>query len=116
MYEYHCRLDSDKYEMGCVDGDTVDVIIDLGFRVKMNQRIRLSHVDTPERGEDDFGKATWTLREALKDAIATDCRLILRTSKQGKYGRWLGELMSLDLVHNVNEKMAELWPYTRKHG
>ena len=99
MYEYHCRLDSDKYEMGCVDGDTVDVIIDLGFRVKMNQRIRLAHVDTPERGEDDFKKATWTLREILKDAIATDCRL-----------------MSLDLVHNVNEKMAQLWPYTRKHG
>jgi len=42
--------------------------------------------------------------------------LTLRTAKQGKYGRWLGELMSLDLVHNVNEKMAETWPYTRKHG
>ena len=114
MYEYHCILDTNKYAQGCVDGDTVDVIIDLGFRVKMNQRIRLSHVDTPERGEEDYARATQILRDFLKNATSADSRLILRTSKQGKYGRWLGELTSLDLVHNVNEKMAELWPYTAK--
>jgi micrococcal nuclease len=114
MYEYHCTLDNKKYPQGCVDGDTVDVIVDLGFRVKMNLRIRLSHVDTPERGADDFEKATQILRVFLSDATVADNRLILRTSKQGKYGRWLGELISLDLVHNVNEKMAETWPYTAK--
>jgi len=116
MYEYHCTLDNKKYPQGCVDGDTVDVIVDLGFRVKMNLRIRLSHVDTPERGADDFEKATKILQNLLLAATVTDSRLTLRTAKQGKYGRWLGELMSLDLVHNVNEKMAETWPYTRKHG
>ena len=51
MYEYFCTLDQSKYDMGAVDGDTVDVVVDLGFRTFRKTRVRLLLVDTPERGE-----------------------------------------------------------------
>ena len=57
MYEYICTLDASKYEMGAVDGDTVDIMVDLGFHTFQKLRIRLLLVDTPERGEDDFHEA-----------------------------------------------------------
>jgi micrococcal nuclease len=116
MYEYLCTLDTKKYEFGAVDGDTVDVIVDLGFRTFQKIRIRLLRVDTPERGEEDFKKATQVLKGLLKTAIATDGRLYVRTHKRaskqrGKYGRWLGEFTNLDRTLNINKELEEKWPY-----
>ena len=113
MYEYICTLDTSKYEMGAVDGDTVDVMVDLGFHTFQKLRIRLLLVDTPERGEDDFHEATQTCRNLLKDATEKDPRLYLRTQKRGKYGRWLGEFVSLDRTLNINEVLEERWPYDK---
>ena len=52
MYEYFAKVDELNYPQGAYDGDTIDLIIDVGFRMTTKQRIRLLGVDTPElRGE-----------------------------------------------------------------
>jgi micrococcal nuclease len=98
-----------------IDGDTVDMIVDYGFGLKQKQRIRLLHVDTPERGHEKWGVATETLRMFLEMAAKRDPegkdRLHLVSHKTGKYGRWLGEIYSLDMVINITADMEELWPY-----
>ena len=67
MYEYLCTLDDKKYECGAVDGDTIDVVVDLGFKTFQTVRIRLLWVDTPERGEKDHKRATEELRKLLPE-------------------------------------------------
>ena len=93
MYEYKCELDR------VVDGDTVDVDIDLGFGVWLKkERVRIMGIDTPESRTSDpiekiFGKAA---SARLKELIEQDC--ILCTTKdrsgedeRGKFGRVLGD-------------------------
>ena len=90
MYEYKCNL------VKVVDGDTIDVDIDLGFGVWMkNQRIRMYGIDTPEsRTSDDVEKV---YGNAAKDFLINWTKsgdLTLKTFKdgKGKYGRILGEI------------------------
>ena len=113
MYEYLCTLDEKKYECGAVDGDTIDVVVDLGFKIHSHVRIRLLYVDTPERGEKDYKRATEELRKLLKKATVTDNRLYVRTTKQGSFGRWLGEFPNLDRTVNINRVLEEEWPYEK---
>lgn len=96
MYEYPVKV------LRVVDGDTVDVDIDLGFGVWMRkQRIRMLGIDTPEsrtrdKEEKVYGLAAKAfLKEALKQGPVT-----LRTVKdgKGKFGRILGEF----IVNNIN--------------
>ena len=72
-----------------VDGDTVDLIIDLGFKIKVYQRIRLARVNTPERGQEGFREAKNRLMELILDK-----EVYLESEGQGKYGRWIGEIVS----------------------
>jgi len=69
-----------------VDGDTIDLVVDLGFRISINIRVRLADIDAPERYTDDGKKATARLNE-LAPRITS-----VSTQKTGKYGRWLGTL------------------------
>ena len=98
MYEYKCELDR------VVDGDTVDVDIDLGFGVWLKkERVRVMGIDTPESRTSDkiekvFGKAA---SARLKELIEEDC--ILCTTKdrsgedeRGKFGRVLGDFKLAD--------------------
>ena len=104
MYEYKCKL------VKVVDGDTIDVDIDLGFGVWMrNQRIRLYGIDTPEsrtrdKEEKFYGKLA---AQFLKDQCKKGSCITLRTylDKKGKYGRILGEII-VDGV-NINQLMIE---------
>jgi len=114
MYEYLCTLDEKRYECGAVDGDTIDVIVDLGFKISARIRIRLLWVDTPERGEKDHKRATEKLRKLLREATVTDARLYVRTRKQGSFGRWLGEFTNLDRTININRALEEEWPYEKQ--
>ena len=59
MYEYRAKVDR------VVDGDTVDFIVDLGFKISFKIRTRLAGVNTPERGRADFKKATVMLENLL---------------------------------------------------
>tara|TARA_R110000796_G_scaffold158051_8_gene274788 strand:- start:1503 stop:1817 length:315 start_codon:yes stop_codon:yes gene_type:complete len=104
MYEYKATVDR------VVDGDTVDFIVDLGFSVQMKIRGRLAGVDTPERGHADFSLATKKCRDLLdqaKGSFPYEGKIIIKTNKTGKYGRWIVE------IKGVTDELARIWPYER---
>ena len=71
-----------------VDGDTLDVTIDLGFRMATTQRVRLYGIDTPERGQPHHDEARMKLYDLVYGVPVT-----ARTIKPAdKYGRWLASL------------------------
>ena len=106
-----------------IDGDTIDVTIDLGFDLYKKERVRVAGVDTPEkRTRDEEEKAlgydaTNWLKEKLEGAISGEDELIVRTELVGgvgKYGRLLGWLYIGDAELALNEQMiAEglAWEY-----
>ena len=102
MYEYKATVDR------VVDGDTVDFIVNLGFSVQMKIRGRLAGVDTPERGHEDFKLATGKCRDLLNQAIDSfpyEGKVIIKTNKTGKYGRWIVH------IQGVTDELAKIWPY-----
>ena len=88
-----------------VDGDTVDFEVDLGFYISISIRTRLLGVDTPERGRQDFAKATNILIDLLEQQKDEEGYVMIETKKTGKYGRWLVN------IKGVNESLAKVWPY-----
>ena len=99
-----------------VDGDTIDVTIDLGFDLYKKERVRVAGVDTPEKRtrnleEKELGiDATNWLKKKLEDAISGDDDLIIRTELDGgvgKYGRLLGWLYVGDSDVSLNEQMID---------
>ena len=94
-----------------VDGDTIDVTIDLGFSIKITQRIRVAGIDSPEKrtrnaAEKALGvDATEWMTKHLEDASD----LIIKTAVEGsmgKYGRVLGWLFIGNSEVSLNEKMV----------
>ena len=106
-----------------LDGDTIDVTIDLGFDLYKKERVRVAGVDTPEKRTRDLEEkalgidATNWLKEKLDGAIAGDDELTIRTELVGgvgKYGRLLGWLYIGDSVLSLNEQMITegyAWEY-----
>lgn len=112
MFEYKCKVTK------VVDGDTVDVDIDLGFGVWLrDQRIRLYGIDTPESRTSDpseklYGKAA---AEFLKKWLdGGDVTIKTHKDERGKFGRILGDLWVFDT--NVNRKMIEEHHAVEYHG
>ena len=106
-----------------VDGDTIDVTIDLGFDLTKKERVRVAGVDTPEKRTRDLEEkalgidATNWLKTKLDGAIKGDDDLIIRTELvggMGKYGRLLGWLYIGDAEVSLNEQMITegyAWAY-----
>jgi len=106
-----------------LDGDTIDVTIDLGFNLFKKERVRVAGVDTPEKRTRDLeekalGKdATEWLKTKLESTLAGDDELSVRTELVGgvgKYGRLLGWLYIGDADVSLNEQMIEegyAWAY-----
>ena len=106
-----------------LDGDTIDVTIDLGFDLYKKERVRVAGVDTPEKRTRDLEEkelgidATNWLKEKLEGALAGDDDLVIRTELVGgvgKYGRLLGWLYLGDGSVSLNEQMIEegyAWSY-----
>ena len=100
MYEYSCRI------IKVIDGDTVDIDIDLGFDVWLKkQRVRLYGVDTPEsRTRDKEEKKYGSLaKKYVSEYLSIGTLQILRTRKddvRGKFGRILGEFLINDTTLN----------------
>ena len=106
-----------------LDGDTIDVTIDLGFDLYKKERVRVAGVDTPEKRTRDKEEkalgidATNWLKEKLNSAVSGDDDLIIRTELVGgvgKYGRLLGWLYIGDEKVSLNEEMigeGYAWPY-----
>ena len=93
MYDYQCTI------VRVVDGDTVDVDIDLGFDTwRRGERIRLYGIDTPEcRTRDAEEKAAGFLaKEFVEDALHVGGTYRLQTKEKGKFGRYLGTIYLTD--------------------
>ena len=109
MYEYKATI---KY---IVDGDTVDVDIDLGFDVWLrNQRVRLYGIDTPEcRTRNKKEKAHGLLaKDYVEKALKLGEVYTLRTKDKGKFGRYLGEIkVGRTTINNLLIKELLAVPY-----
>ena len=97
-----------------VDGDTIDVTIDLGFDLYKKERVRVAGVDTPEKRTRNLEEkalgidATVWLKSKLEETIKGDEELLIRTELKGgvgKYGRLLGWLYVGDSDVSLNEQM-----------
>ncbi len=104
MYEYACKVER------VVDGDTIDVVLDLGFDILYKSRVRLYGIDTPEsrtRNKDE--KARGKMAAAfLEDAINNGKRVVIQTKlkdSRGKFGRVLGDVV-VDGI-NINQSMID---------
>lgn len=114
MYEYRV-----KNITKIVDGDTIDVDIDLGFNISYSQRVRLAGIDTPEsRTSDKFEKVLGLeSKEYLKYKLKDAKLIVIKTEKPDsseKYGRILGWLYIDGNTVSVNDQMIEdgyAWVY-----
>ena len=130
MYEYNCTL------VRVIDGDTVDIDIDLGFDIILkNQRVRLAGIDTPESRTSDLEEKKYGLaaKKFLVEHLAynnPNNKLILRTTSydaKGKFGRILGEIFNLygakpttgdnpGLTKSANELLIDNSHAVKYHG
>ena len=111
MYEYNCKVKR------VVDGDTVDVLIDLGFDIAYASRVRLYGIDTPEsRTRDKDEKARGLISKDFLKSWLDKGSVVIRTrkDKKGKFGRILGEMVVDDI--NINELMIEEHHAVKYHG
>ncbi len=107
MYEYKAKLDR------VVDGDTMSVTIDLGFKISTTQKIRLAYIDTPEtfrvkHTSEEYKKgiaATNYVKKRLED---NQNEMKLMTYKgTGKYGRYIGVIWLKDSDVSLNDELVQ---------
>ena len=114
MYEYYVR----KVE-NVVDGDTIDVLIDLGFDILFASRVRLAGIDTPESRTKDLAEKALGLeaKEYLKKALKDAKSVVIKTEKMDsseKYGRILGWVYINGDTVSLNDMMINdgyAWGY-----
>jgi endonuclease YncB( thermonuclease family) len=96
MYEYKAYVER------VVDGDTVDLTIDLGFHTYVVKRVRLSRINAPERFTEE-GKLA---KAFVENALAVGMEVVVQTQldSKDKYGRVLGEIF-IDKHFSLNEMM-----------
>jgi micrococcal nuclease len=114
MYEYFV-----KEVTKVVDGDTIDVVIDLGFDIMFSSRVRLAGIDTPESRTTDKAEKALGLesKEYLKKNLKDAKPIVIKTEKMNsseKYGRILGWLYINGDTESINDKMINdgyAWGY-----
>ena len=114
MYQYYVR----KVE-NVVDGDTIDVLIDLGFDILFQSRVRLAGIDTPESRTKDLKEKALGLesKEYLKKALKDAKSVVIKTEKMDsseKYGRILGWVYVNGDTVSLNDMMINdgyAWGY-----
>ena len=112
MYEYRCKI------VKIIDGDTVDVDIDLGFGVWMHkERVRLYGIDTPESRTRDLDEKKYGLiaKDMITKFMPVDSfqTLITQKDKSGKYGRILGKFKVNDGNYDI---ILNDWMITNHHA
>jgi len=117
MYEYRCKV------VKIIDGDTVDVDIDLGFGVWLKkERIRMFGIDTPESRTRDLDEKKYGLmaKDYITRLLDDEGGIVLKTRKdaEGKYGRILGELWrTTDFADtSINDLMIKNHHAVSYHG
>jgi micrococcal nuclease len=114
MYEYRV-----KQILKIVDGDTIDVVIDLGFDISFTSRVRLAGIDTPESRTTDAREKILgvEVKEYLKKALEGATDIVIRTEKvdsSEKYGRILGWLFVNKQTSSLNTELVNkgyAWSY-----
>jgi micrococcal nuclease len=114
MYEYYVNEVTNV-----VDGDTIDVVIDLGFDILFKSRVRLAGIDTPESRTSDKAEKVLGLeaKEYLKKHIKAAKKVVIRTEKMDsseKYGRILGWVYldgDSESLNNIMIKDGYAWGY-----
>ena len=114
MYQYFV-----KEVKNVVDGDTIDVIIDLGFDILFASRVRLAGIDTPESRTTDKAEKALGLesKEYLKKHLKDSKSVVIKTEKMNsseKYGRILGWIYVNGDTESLNDKMINdgyAWGY-----
>jgi micrococcal nuclease len=114
MYEYRV-----KKVTKILDGDTIDVDLDLGFNISYSQRVRLSGVDTPESRTRDLNEKKFGLeaKEYVKSLIDNAKLVVIKTEKPDsseKYGRILGQVFLDGSNISVNQMLIDngyAWAY-----
>lgn len=95
MYQYKATVEN------VVDGDTIDVSVDLGFKVSTRQRVRLARIDTPERGQPGYAAA----RDFVRD-VALNKTVMLKTDKVSKWGYYLADI-TLEDGRNLSDTLIQ---------
>ena len=105
MYEYKCTV------ARVVDGDTVDLFVDLGFNITIKERFRLEGINAPESRTRDLEEKEAGIRatNALIHCLQKAEHLKVRTQKdaKGKFGRWIGTIYRS--VHKAEEPADDSW-------
>jgi micrococcal nuclease len=114
MYEYNV-----KKVTKIVDGDTIDVDIDLGFNISFSQRVRLAGIDTPESRTKDLREKALGLevKNKVKVSMESAKKVVIKTElpdSTEKYGRILGWVYLDGATESLNEQLIEegyAWGY-----
>jgi micrococcal nuclease len=107
MYQYKAKVEK------VVDGDTIDVVIDLGFKITTFQRIRMAGINTPEtynikRDSEEFQKGQASKQYVEQRLAANNYEIKLETEKvQEKYGRYIGTIWLADSTVSLNDELVE---------
>ena len=102
MYKYKAVI------FNVVDGDTVDAKVDLGFKISVNLRLRLSGINTPEiRTRDKKEKEKGFIAKQFVIDSILDKEVIIETTKQGKYGRYLAVIYYGENNINLNQELND---------
>ncbi|MCK3685035.1 thermonuclease family protein [Maribellus sp. YY47] len=106
MYTYHTKVDR------VVDGDTMDLVIDLGFKITTLQRIRLRGINTPEtynvkRDSEEYKKGMEAKEYVVQRMEDNNYEVIVETNKDvGKFGRYIGIIRFSDSPVTLNDDLV----------
>jgi len=107
MYKYKAKVER------IVDGDTMDVVIDLGFKITTFQRIRLAKINTPEtytvkKDSEEYQKGMAAKQYVEQRIAANNNEIYLETEKvTEKYGRYIGMIWLADSTTSLNDELVE---------
>ncbi|MEK9918728.1 MAG: thermonuclease family protein [Pelagibacteraceae bacterium] len=105
MYMYNCKL------VRVIDGDTVELDIDLGFAVTLRERVRLEGVNTPEIRGRAAESAGFEAKAFVEDWFASWKKFEYwsnKYNKHDKYGRSLGTIVAVDRFEVVSDLNSTL--------
>jgi micrococcal nuclease len=106
MYKYKATVDR------IVDGDTIDITIDLGFKITTHQRIRMAGINTPEtynvkKDSEEYKKGLAAKQFVEQRISENNFEVLIETEKEtGKYGRYIGTLWLADSEISLNEELV----------
>ena len=107
MYKYKATVER------VVDGDTIDMTIDLGFKITTHQRIRLAKINTPEtynvkKDSEEYKKGMASKEFVIQRIEANNNEVIIETDKLvGKYGRYIGTIYLADSNITLNDELVQ---------